>query len=107
MINPLRDTKPRPSDSMRGVRRSLLGAGRECEGESGAGIEQEGAIFLPMGKESDSGVNGEELWGKYEASSSPCGRWSPILEAEWEGGGSSGGEGGGASPERQSLSELL
>ena len=39
-------------------------AGREREGDCGAGHEQEGALFLLMGKETGSDVDGEELRGK-------------------------------------------
>ena len=81
-----RVAEPRFSNSQREIKGSLCGAGREREGGSGAGIEQEGAIFLLMGEEFGSGVAGEELRGKPKAPSSPCGRWSPNHEAEWEGG---------------------
>ena len=52
------------STSERELERSHSHTGHECEGECGAGHEQEGALFLLMGKESGSDVDGEELRGK-------------------------------------------
>ena len=101
-----RVAEPRFSNSQREIKGSLCGAGREREGGSGAGIKQEGAIFLLMGEEFGSGVAGEELQGKHKAPSSPCGRWSPNPVAEWEGGRFRCGGGRGASPERQILSKF-
>ena len=84
---------------MRGIRRSLFGAGREREGERGAGIELEFAIFLPMGEESDSGVDGEELRGSTRLSLPHVVVGLQSLKQNGKGGGFNVGGWGGESRE--------